>query len=82
MCLREGTTDPFVKEADFFVSQNGHREPWGRSWVPVRADGLAHAKLIALVLQTSKVFPTSLSVSNPNRRTVGECVDDGFKYQV
>lgn len=62
--LRGPATDPMAKEADFFVSQGGHREPWGRGWVPVRADGLAHAKLIALVLQTSKGFPDQLERIN------------------
>lgn len=36
-----------VKEADFFYEQKGHEESWGESWIPVKANGLDHARLLA-----------------------------------
>ena len=36
----------FVKEASFFVSQGGLREAWGRSWTPVVAISIEHARRV------------------------------------
>ena len=37
----------FVKEYDFFVSQGGLKEPWGRNWIPMEADSIEGARLKA-----------------------------------
>lgn len=34
----------FVKEKDFFISQNGHTEPWGKDWVELEADSIEDAR--------------------------------------
>jgi NTP pyrophosphatase (non-canonical NTP hydrolase) len=34
----------FVKEREFFVSQGGDREPWGRSWREVEAESIEDAR--------------------------------------
>jgi hypothetical protein len=34
----------YVKERDFFLSQNGHKEPWGKNWVQIEADSIEHAR--------------------------------------
>ena len=36
----------FVKEASFFFSQGGLREPWGDKWVPVWAATIGEARRI------------------------------------
>jgi len=36
----------FVKEANFFRSQGGLTEPWGRRWRPVHASSIEHARQI------------------------------------
>jgi len=38
----------FVKEYDFFVSQGGLTEKWGRNWKIIEADGMNHARMIAI----------------------------------
>lgn len=37
----------FVKEGEFFKSQGGIVEEWGKNWSPIRATSVAHARLIA-----------------------------------
>jgi hypothetical protein len=34
----------FVKEKDFFVSQGGNKEEWGKAWVEVEATSIEHAR--------------------------------------
>lgn len=38
----------FVKEAEFFRSQGGLTEPWGKNWKPIWADSVEHACLRAI----------------------------------
>ena len=37
----------FVKESEFFVSQGGLDQPWGKAWKVCWADSIEHARLIA-----------------------------------
>lgn len=46
----------FVKVADFFVSQGGLTEPWGKAWKPVVATSIGHARR-----QAAKIFQVELS---------------------
>lgn len=34
----------FVKEKDFFISQGGDKQAWGKSWVEVEANSIEHAR--------------------------------------
>ena len=34
----------FVKEAEFFKSQGGLTEPWGKAWHPIVADSIEDAR--------------------------------------
>ena len=69
-----------VKEADFFVSQGGLSVekapddpcPWGDYWIPVVADGMNHARLIAWMIGSDTEHPHSVSFTRPNTKTVGE----------
>jgi hypothetical protein len=61
-----------VKEAAFFKSQRGLEEDWGRNWVPVQAEGLAHARLLGWFIGSGTEHPSAISFTPPNRRTVGE----------
>lgn len=36
----------FVKEAEFFKSQGGLTEDWGKAWKWLEADGIEHARLL------------------------------------
>ncbi len=36
----------FVKERDFFISQGGLSQAWGKAWYPVKAASLEHAREI------------------------------------
>lgn len=38
----------FVQVYSFFVSQGGLTEKWGRAWKIIEADGLNHARMIAI----------------------------------
>lgn len=46
--------DIFVKEYDFFVSQGGEREKWGRSWEKVEAEDIHQARVVAISLPGAK----------------------------
>lgn len=46
----------FVKEATFFREQGGHKEPWGKHWVPVIATSIGDARR-----QAAKIFGVPLS---------------------
>ncbi len=37
----------FVKERDFFVSQGGDKQAWGRNWKEVQAESIEHARELA-----------------------------------
>lgn len=37
----------FVKEAEFFKKQGGHRLPWGRGWMPIMAESIEDARIRA-----------------------------------
>lgn len=69
-----------VKEADYFYSQNGHREEWGSHWIPVVADGIKHANLLAWFIGSKTPFPHSINFDPPNRRTVAEINAGGFTW--
>ncbi len=36
----------FVKEAEFFSSQKGHEEEWGKAWTPIRAQSIAEVRTL------------------------------------
>lgn len=40
----------FVKEADFFKSQGGLTQDWGKNWVPVTARTIGDARRLAAVI--------------------------------
>ena len=40
----------FVKGKDFFISQGGLTESWGKAWKPLLADSIEHARLKAEVV--------------------------------
>jgi hypothetical protein len=68
-----------VKEAEFFKEQGGlsgrkNQEgvEWGLNWIPVVADGLDHARLLAWFIGSGTPFPESINFTPPNMRTVGE----------
>jgi len=37
----------FVKSEEFFASQGGHEEEWGKSWEPIKASNLTTAREVA-----------------------------------
>jgi hypothetical protein len=39
-------TAVYVKESDFFKSQGGLEEDWGKNWQQVYADSIEHARTI------------------------------------
>lgn len=41
----------FVKVASFFEEQGGLTADWGKSWVPVTAYSIEHARVIALAMR-------------------------------
>lgn len=44
----------FVKEAGFFISQNGLKGDWGKNWKPVVAASIEDAREMAKTLGWSK----------------------------
>lgn len=38
----------FVKESDFFKSQGGLKEEWGKRWFPIMAETIEDARLYAV----------------------------------
>lgn len=50
------TANTSVKDGDFFRSQGGLRDDWGRSWLPIRAGSVAEARAIAIALRR-RAFP-------------------------
>lgn len=45
----------FVKEYDFFVSQGGLTQEWGKSWQQVYADSIEHARLKGEVIFRQRI---------------------------
>lgn len=41
--LRQGNT-VYVKDAEYFESQGGLKEKWGRNWIEIEADSIADAR--------------------------------------
>ena len=76
-----GPRHPGVKVADFFCSQGGHKEEWGASWVPVVADGIDHARLLAWFIGSGTSFPNAIGFTPPNRRTVAQLRADGYVWE-
>lgn len=54
----------YVKEADFFISQGGLKDEWGKHWTPVTATSLYQARAIGIKLRRER-FPHAL-------KTMGE----------
>lgn len=46
----------FVKALDFFRSQGGFREGWGRSWVPIVAESIEDARELGCKLPGAKPY--------------------------
>lgn len=69
-----------MKEADFFCTQGGHLDDWGKSWIPIIADGLHHARLLAYFIGSGTLFPNSVGFSPPNTKTVLELREDEFPF--
>jgi hypothetical protein len=44
----------YVKEGDFFESQGGLKEDWGKDWQCVYADGIEHARLLGELKRDGK----------------------------
>ena len=61
-----------VKEGHFFVEQGGLDDEWGYNWIPVKAEGLDHARLLGWFIGSGTAFPQSINFTTPNRRTVSE----------
>ncbi len=51
----------YVKEEEFWESQGGRTEPWGKDWELVYADGIEHARLIGKVFQTQRGLKSTVS---------------------
>lgn len=45
----------FVKTADFFKSQGGHTQEWGKAWVPLVATSIEDARAKAAATLTVKL---------------------------
>lgn len=72
-----------VKEAAYFRScgglsgkKNRDGRAWGDNWIPVNAEGLEHARLLAWFIGSGTAYPESCSFQPPNTRTVGEILAD------
>lgn len=70
-----------VKEASFFHEQGGTTEDWGGDWIPVVADGLRHAHLLAWFIGSGSPFPQSINFVVPNTKTVNEIREGGFIWE-
>ncbi len=42
----------FVKEKEFFISQGGDKQAWGRAWEEIEANSIEHARELGC-----KLFP-------------------------
>lgn len=56
MVLVGPTGAVFVKALDFFRSQGGLREDWGRNWVPVTATSIEDARQKGCALPGAKPY--------------------------
>ncbi len=61
-----------VKEAEYFKDSGGLDGSWGKHWIPVVADGLDHARLLAWFIGSGTQHPRTCAFEPPNSRTVGE----------
>lgn len=77
-----GGAHAMVKEADFFYEQEGHTKYWGNDWIPVVADGIHHARLLAYFIAQQKAFPSGIAFSPPNHKTVGQLKKEGFNWPI
>lgn len=46
----------YVKDGDFFVQQGGLKEPWGKNWKEIDADGLNHARMIGEAMRARSEY--------------------------
>jgi hypothetical protein len=46
----------FVKEHDFFRSQGGFQEEWGKNWIPLVADSIEDAREKGCALPGAKPY--------------------------
>lgn len=46
----------FVKELDFFRTQGGFREGWGRAWVPIVAESIEDARELGCRLPGARPY--------------------------
>jgi hypothetical protein len=46
----------FVKELEFFRSQGGFEDDWGRHWSPVVAEGLEHARELGCAFPDARPY--------------------------
>lgn len=58
MCNR-ASGSVFVKEKDFFISQGGDTQEWGKTWKEVEADSIEHARELGC-----KIFPYARPYAN------------------
>jgi len=79
-----GGRHAMVKDADYFRSQGGLTEEWGQEWIPVRADGLNHARLLAWFIGSGTRHPSTIAFTPPNHLTVRQLIEsyerDRAKY--
>lgn len=41
----------YVKERDFFISQKGDKEEWGKTWKLIEADSIEHARCKGMLIR-------------------------------
>lgn len=51
----------FVKVLDFFRSQGGFVEDWGKAWIPVVATGIENARQIGCHMPGAKPYHQQLA---------------------
>ena len=45
----------YVKEGEFFKSQGGLTDEWGKSWIPVQAESIEHARSVGMEMELEDV---------------------------
>lgn len=67
-----------AKDGEFFESQGGLKEEWGKDWIPIYADSLEHARDAAklrlvegklLITVNNDIFDPSAKPSEPEKQT-------------
>lgn len=66
-----GGEHAMVKEGGYFRESRGITSMWGQSWIPVMANGIDHARLLAWIIAQGIEHPSAVSFSPQNRLTVG-----------